>query len=293
MQFKKTLLATSVVASFGAGFAATEVANAGPVAAGSYDLVVLNTPIKTTAYGATVFKFGTDGAWNSSFSFNIIPSAASQGMTDNAIFLVRPDASLFGSSVVDGFAGKIGLSVSGTGAVSVSSFTKDAIAGTAGGTFAQEHGTPSQMTGTINLATGDFTFITTGREGGIDGGQPGNACAICDNAWNNDDIGGFQEYATFRTSSASGDTTTINGAVLTNIGDINGDLVDDYKAVLVSGGDVGSTWGPGFAGQDYYEVWSINLLSKAGPVIPVPAAVWLFGSGLLGLVGIARRRKTS
>ena len=26
--------------------------------------------------------------------------------------------------------------------------------------------------------------------------------------------------------------------------------------------------------------------------IPVPAAVWLFGSGLLGLVGIARRRKT-
>lgn len=27
-------------------------------------------------------------------------------------------------------------------------------------------------------------------------------------------------------------------------------------------------------------------------VIPVPAAVWLFGSGLLGLIGVARRRKT-
>ena len=28
-------------------------------------------------------------------------------------------------------------------------------------------------------------------------------------------------------------------------------------------------------------------------VIPVPATVWLFGSGLLGLVGIARRRKAA
>lgn len=27
-------------------------------------------------------------------------------------------------------------------------------------------------------------------------------------------------------------------------------------------------------------------------VVPVPAAIWLFGSGLLGLVGMARRRRT-
>jgi hypothetical protein len=26
-------------------------------------------------------------------------------------------------------------------------------------------------------------------------------------------------------------------------------------------------------------------------VVPIPAAAWLFGSGLLGLVGVARRRR--
>lgn len=37
---------------------------------------------------------------------------------------------------------------------------------------------------------------------------------------------------------------------------------------------------------------SFNLTGTLTPV-PIPAAVWLFGSGLLGLVGIARRRKVS
>ena len=30
---------------------------------------------------------------------------------------------------------------------------------------------------------------------------------------------------------------------------------------------------------------------RFGTVVPVPAAVWLFGSGLIGLIGIARRKK--
>jgi hypothetical protein len=41
-----------------------------------------------------------------------------------------------------------------------------------------------------------------------------------------------------------------------------------------------------FGGVSY----SLNLVGTVGAV-PVPAAVWLFGSGLLGLVGVARRRK--
>jgi hypothetical protein len=39
------------------------------------------------------------------------------------------------------------------------------------------------------------------------------------------------------------------------------------------------------------EVVNWALLESVGPV-PIPAAVWLFGSGLLGLIGVARRKKT-
>lgn len=47
----------------------------------------------------------------------------------------------------------------------------------------------------------------------------------------------------------------------------------------------------GFAGQ--YTQFDFAVSVEQSAVIPVPAAVWLFGSGLLGLVGVARRKKTN
>ena len=53
----------------------------------------------------------------------------------------------------------------------------------------------------------------------------------------------------------------------------------DYLAVVPSG--------------DFTDVaYQLHLEGVVGAV-PVPAAVWLFGSGLLGLVGVARRRKAA
>ena len=45
---------------------------------------------------------------------------------------------------------------------------------------------------------------------------------------------------------------------------------------------------PGFSAN--FDVTSVHIEPSA---IPVPAAVWLLGSGLVGLVGVARRRKQS
>jgi hypothetical protein len=30
--------------------------------------------------------------------------------------------------------------------------------------------------------------------------------------------------------------------------------------------------------------------SNGGPAVPIPAAAWLFGSGVIGLAGLARRK---
>jgi len=51
---------------------------------------------------------------------------------------------------------------------------------------------------------------------------------------------------------------------------------------------------PGF--KAYFDIGSGNSLHVTGysvSSVPVPAAVWLFGSGLLGLVGMARRKKAA
>jgi hypothetical protein len=45
--------------------------------------------------------------------------------------------------------------------------------------------------------------------------------------------------------------------------------------------------GNGFKSQDFIR----GSISPAVSSVPVPATVWLFGSGIIGLVGLARRKK--
>jgi len=40
---------------------------------------------------------------------------------------------------------------------------------------------------------------------------------------------------------------------------------------------------------DWQLVYGVDFVELTGSTVPIPAAVWLFGSGLIGLVGVARR----
>lgn len=47
------------------------------------------------------------------------------------------------------------------------------------------------------------------------------------------------------------------------------------------------------SGQSFDYGYTASTQTVSAAVVPIPAAAWLFGSGLLGMIGIARRKKAA
>jgi hypothetical protein len=76
--------------------------------------------------------------------------------------------------------------------------------------------------------------------------------------------------------------------------DIANPIIESFDNSLVIAADIlvspelaDALGNPDFAGIDA----GMALVDARSTVVPIPAAAWLFGSGLIGLVGIARRKK--
>jgi len=79
-------------------------------------------------------------------------------------------------------------------------------------------------------------------------------------------------------------------ATLTVGSDTTADFLHLYGTGVVSGNNYQGTDVTWSLSASDASVYSMTVTTVPVTVVPVPAAVWLFGSGLIGLIGIARRK---
>ncbi len=260
----KTLIATGIALGLSAGIAQAAFT---PLADGSYQMTI------------------TGGC----FAFGNCQTSGSGTLQDNTTANQADASGLglpYGSGIVgDGLVGVIDFTLTG-GNIGVTTFSQDSYLGTAGGTFYLRSLTNDSMSGSID-SSGNMTLTPTGRVAlatafaSTIGEQPWNI----DNTSNGLGTGLYEAWTTGTSGNRADGTTpgfTLTGAGLQDTG------AGVWSGTLVSAGNIGAAWGDNDNTQ-YSEVFDINI-TAASPV-PVPAAVWLFGSGLTGLLGVARRRK--
>ncbi|MBZ0071643.1 MAG: VPLPA-CTERM sorting domain-containing protein [Thiohalobacteraceae bacterium] len=165
--------------------------------------------------------------------------------------------------------------------------------------------------GTIGI-TGDYTgtYSLTVWNGGT-GAVLGASTTNPNNLWSWDFTAGTASfdpgalnigfpYSTGPIALVDNGNGTYTGTYGISIGTNSGtasttwDITQSGNSLMITTWDTDSNGIPGttLAGVMPLPI-SLQWDGSAVSAVPVPAAVWLFGSGLLGLVGVARKRKVA
>jgi len=133
---------------------------------------------------------------------------------------------------------------------------------------------------TVISVESDFSSVMTGHLAGSDTGK-----AI----FNDLKDGNIYARSTISSTTPRDEIIAVSFTSINSISDITSSI----GGLFAVGGYVSSLDSPsdeflfsGTAGR----LGSVNLVLETAAV-PVPPAIWLFGSGLLGLIGISRRKK--
>ena len=136
---------------------------------------------------------------------------------------------------------------------------------------------------------------------GLMGGGPTNTIAGTYSAVSNPVVGAPQQITTAIVRTSTLNTAAgCNGLTLAtqvNAYTINTNFANLGTCTAAGYGIDDGIGGVGMTSPSFgdfngnFDIMSVHFDSYVTAPVPVPAAVWLFGSGLLGLVGIARRKK--
>ena len=248
---KKTLVAAGVALALGTAGPAEAAFTALP--AGSYNMTIT----------AGCFDFSNCQADGKGTITDNTTAAEASVTTTTSIGVLPPGT--YGSGIVgDGLMGKIGFTLSNTGAMTVTSYSQDSYLGTAGGTFYLDHGSNplSEMSGTID-SSGIVAFTPTGRMGLA----ASYVTSLGTEPWNLDnttDGRGTGLYTPFTTGTSTNRTQGLS-APFTMTGTALTDAATGWTGTLVSAGNIDSTWGS-FNNQQYSELWNVAISEEPNPV---------------------------
>jgi hypothetical protein len=261
--------------------------------------LLMSKLISVSAVGA--LAFGAVAAHAS------IPSP-STGSSDAILFAEVVNAA--GTAAVASYAGDTGVSINsilaGTGGgqyfAGDSNLAKLFAADTGGDTIefavlgGQYTGTPS----TINFKTpGTAQFLTTVANNSTTALAAATTANLTHFAGLNQDIGTINSNSGGASSieganpaiSGVWDYTNTSGTAYWDGGNVaNGSLVSTVENLYYVTGAGAIASKVTFTKEATATLTAAGLTLTQGPIVPLPPAVWLLGSGLLGLAGVARRK---